>query len=50
MRRRYDAIDPDEYGGTLCDEDFEYTWGWFVPLRKFFDKAAAHDRAVMFTV
>ncbi|QEG26380.1 hypothetical protein GobsT_11190 [Gemmata obscuriglobus] len=50
LRRRYDAIEPDQYDGALGDEDFEYTWGWFVPLREFFNKAAAHDRAVIFTV
>jgi hypothetical protein len=50
MRRRYNHIDPNEYGRTLCEEDFAYTWGWFVLLRKFFKKAAAHDRPVMFTV
>jgi hypothetical protein len=50
MRRRYDAIDPDDYDGHKSDDDFEYTWGWFVPLREFFNKAAAHDRAVIFTV
>jgi len=49
MRRRYDAIDPDEYDGDKSDDDFDYTWGWFVPLREFFNKAAAHDRAVIFT-
>lgn len=49
MRRRYDAIDPKEYGFPLTDDDFEYTWHWFVKLQEFFRKAAAHDRAVMFT-
>ena len=50
MRCRYDAIDVDEYDGHLSDDDFEYTWSWFVPLREFFNKAAAHGRAMIFTV
>ena len=49
MRQRYDAIDPKEYGFPLTDDDFEYTWHWFVELREFFNRAAAHDRPVMFT-
>ena len=50
MRRRYDTLDPDEYDGELSEDDFEYTWNWFEPLRAFFRKAAEHDRAVIFTV
>src|SRR5262249_22522599 len=48
MRRRYFAI-PADYAVPLSEEDFEYTWGWFVPLQVFFQKAAAHDGAVVFT-
>lgn len=49
LRRRYDAIDIASYG-DLSDDDFEYTWGWFERLRDFFQKAAAANRAVLFTV
>jgi hypothetical protein len=50
MRRKYDAIDPDDYDGELSDDDFEYTWSNFSDLRAFFRKAAEHQRAVVFTV
>jgi hypothetical protein len=49
LRRRYDAIDTESYG-ELSDSDFEYTWSWFPALRDFFQKAAAANRAVLFTV
>ena len=51
LRRRYYAIDNDTYGfGELSDSDFEYTWSWFSRLRDFFQKAAAANRAMLFTV
>jgi hypothetical protein len=50
MRERYFAIDPRAYDAVLDDDDFEYTWGWFVPLRAFFKKAAKAERWVTFTV
>ena len=49
LRRRYDAIDTETYG-ELSDSDFEYTWSWFPHLREFFQKAAASNRAMLFTV
>ena len=49
LRRRYDAIDTESYG-ELSDSDFEYTWDSFPHLRDFFQKAAAADRAMLFTV
>ncbi|HEV3260399.1 MAG TPA: YfbM family protein [Gemmataceae bacterium] len=49
LRRRYDAIDTESYG-ELSDSDFEYTWSWFPHLRDFFQKAAASNRAMLFTV
>jgi hypothetical protein len=50
LRRKYDAIDAESYQRKPSDRDFEYTWGWFQPLREFFQKAAAADRAILFTV
>jgi len=50
MRRRYDRIDPADYQGFLDDEDFEYTWYWFEQVREFYRRAAAANRAVIFTV
>jgi hypothetical protein len=48
MQRQYRTIDPKEYGWPLSDEDFEYTWEWFLRLRRFYARAATHDRAVVF--
>ncbi len=48
MKRQYQTIDPKEYGWPLSEEDFEYTWHWFLPLRRFYSLAAKHDRAVVF--
>jgi len=50
LRRKYDAIDTKSYQGVLSDSDFKYTWSWFPHLREFFQKAAAADRAMLFTV
>lgn len=50
MRRSYFALDPDDYDQPLSEEDFGYTWDNFQDLRRFFEKAAGHDRAVLFTV
>src|SRR5262245_36381798 len=49
LRRRYNAIDTESYG-ELSDSDFEYTWSWFPQLRDFFQRAAAANRHVLFTV
>jgi hypothetical protein len=49
LRSRYFALDPEEYGYPLSDEDFEYTWGNFEGLPEFFEKAAKAKRPVIFT-
>lgn len=50
FRARYDAIDPDEYDGTLGDEDFKDTWIHFLGVRDLYKKASATGRSVVFTV
>jgi hypothetical protein len=50
LRRRYDAIDPKVYEGTMGDEDFEYTWCYFGAIPDLFDRSAHAGRAVMFIV
>lgn len=50
FRKRYDAIDPDEYDGALGQEDFDFTWGALVDVRGLFKKAADAGRSVVFTV
>lgn len=50
FRKRYDAIDPDDYDGPHGEEDFEFTWGALVDVRALFKKAADAGRSVVFTV
>ncbi|NOS82558.1 MAG: DUF1877 family protein [Nitrospira sp.] len=51
FRERYfSLLRQDDYNGEIGDEDFEYTWDWFENVRGLYKKAAASDRAVIFTV
>jgi hypothetical protein len=50
LRRRYFALDPKQYDGPMNEDDFGYTWGNLRDLQSFFAKAAAADRAVLFSV
>jgi hypothetical protein len=50
FRKRYDAIDPDEYDGEHGDEDFKLAWQSFQAVRDLYKKAAADGRSVVFTV
>lgn len=50
FRKRYDAIDPDDYDGPHGEEDFKSTWESFVAVRKLYRKAAEAGRSVVFTV
>jgi hypothetical protein len=50
LRKRYDAIDPDDYDGQHGEEDFKFTWANFLAVREFYKKAAAAGRSVVFTV
>ena len=49
MRPFHDAIDPADYGFSLNEENWEYTWHWFERVRAFYLSAAAANRAVIFT-
>jgi hypothetical protein len=49
FRTKYFAIDPDDYGFPVTDEDFEYTWQWFQEVREVWLKAASEGRWVLFT-
>jgi hypothetical protein len=49
LHRRYCLIDTDEYGCSVDDEDFEYTWHSFEDLVGFFERAANQGRFVLFT-
>jgi hypothetical protein len=50
FRKRYDAIDPDDYEGEHGQEDFDDAWSGFERVRDLYKKAAADGRAVVFTV
>lgn len=51
LRERYvTLLEPAGYDGEICDEDFAYTWEWFVRVRDFYQRAAQDGRAVIFTV
>jgi len=50
FRKRYDAIDPDEYDGEHGAEDFNFTWDRFRSVRDLYKKAAEAGRSVVFTV
>jgi hypothetical protein len=51
MRRRCSRLDPEEYNEVeMGEEDFRYTWEYFLAVRRFYRKAAEAGRAVVFTV
>ena len=39
-----------DYGGVIGDEDFEYAWQYFEPLKAFFNKVGASGLSAIFTV
>jgi hypothetical protein len=49
FRHRYFGIDPDAYGCSVDESDFDYTWGWFQHVRRLYALAAAEGRHVLFT-
>jgi hypothetical protein len=49
LRARYFAIDPEDYGFPVTDQDFEYTWQWFQEGRTMWLRAASEARYVLFT-
>lgn len=49
FRGRYFAIDVENYGLPLSEEDFNYTWEYFQSVREFFRRAADQNRYVLFT-
>ena len=46
---RYRAIDAEDYGMALSDDDCEYTWEWFQEVRRLYSRAAEAGRYVLFT-
>jgi hypothetical protein len=49
MRWAYDALDPEDYGSELSEEDFESVWETFQWVRELWTHAAKAGLAVMFT-
>ena len=47
--RRYLAIDAEDYGCPLTEEDCEYTWEWFQGVREFWLRASTEGRYILFT-
>lgn len=50
LRKRYDALDPDDYDGPHGEQDSSYTWDYFQVVRGLYKKAAEAGRAVVFKV
>jgi len=50
LRQGYYQIDQNDYGFSLTDEDFEYTWDWLDQSKGFWKLAAENGRYVLFTV
>ncbi|NLE56808.1 MAG: DUF1877 family protein, partial [Planctomycetes bacterium] len=38
------------YEMDLSDQDFEYTWAYFLEVREFYQRAAGRGLATVFTV
>ncbi len=51
LRQRYfSLLKAGDYDGDIDEQDFGDTWRWFQHVAALFRKAAAHGRAVVFTV
>ncbi len=50
LRKGYERIDEEDYGTSLTEEDFEFTWDWFELSKDFWRLAAKENRFVLFTV
>jgi hypothetical protein len=50
LRKRFLWFELTRYEGPICAEDLEYSWSYFQELKQFFQKAAAAQRAVVFSV
>ena len=43
------AIDPDDYGYPISDDEYQGILAWFNSLREFYVRAATAGRYVLFT-
>jgi hypothetical protein len=49
FRAKYFAIDPEDYGLPVTEQDFEYSWQWFQEVRTMWLRAASAGRHILFT-
>ena len=49
FRAEYFAIDAEDYGFPITEQDFEYTWQWFQEVRTVWLRAASAGRYILFT-
>ncbi len=49
FRELYFRIDPNNFGMPLSEDDFQYTWAWFLQSIPFWSLAAKQNRNVLFT-
>lgn len=49
LRERYFKIPEKDYGVSLSDEDFQYTWEWLANIKALYAKAAERGTYVLFT-
>lgn len=49
FRKSYFSIDETEYGQSLDEEDFLYSWEWLEGIKTFYGTVADDNRAVIFT-
>lgn len=49
FKKRYFAIKPGDYGMPVTEEDYKYTWEWFLGVKDFYVGAAAENRFILFT-
>ena len=50
LKKKFLWFSWSEYSGPLDEDDFEYTWSYFLDLKAFFKKASENNQAVIFTV
>lgn len=50
LKKSFLGIKYSNYDGLIDEEDFEYSWAYFIAIREFFTKTATAGRALVFTV
>lgn len=49
FQQRYYAIREADYGASLTEEDFRYSWSWLCGIRNFWQRAAESGFYILFT-